>query len=77
MVSVNIKDTQVELLDIIHRLVPGDEIIITENERPIARLLPMSAKIPRPARRLGTLRGTVKMASDFDAPLEDFLEYEQ
>jgi hypothetical protein len=38
--------------------------------------VPPESPPPRPPRRLGTLRGTVRhMAPDFDAPLEDFKEY--
>jgi antitoxin (DNA-binding transcriptional repressor) of toxin-antitoxin stability system len=63
------------LSELIHELHPGDEVVITEGERPVARLLPATAPA-RKARQLGTLRGTVKhVAPDFDAPLGDFKEY--
>lgn len=32
-------------------------------------------KVPKKKRKLGTLKGKIKMAKDFDAPLEDFAEY--
>ena len=50
-----------------------------ENNLELARLLWQKARAeetPKPMRRLGTLRGSVlSMAPDFDAPLEDFREY--
>jgi len=76
MTTVTLKEAQTALADLIHRLAPGDEVVITENDQPVARLVPTSP-IPKMARRqLGTMKGTVLyMAPDFDAPLEDFGEY--
>ncbi|HLQ43470.1 MAG TPA: DUF2281 domain-containing protein [Planctomycetaceae bacterium] len=73
MSTVTLEEATASLMQLIHRLTPGEEVIITQDDRPIARLLP--AEAPR-ERQLGTLRGTVLyMAPDFDAPLEDFREY--
>lgn len=59
------------LVDLIHRLPPGEEVIITDNDIPVARLVATSAT--QPLRKLGTLSGTVQyLAPDFDAPLEGF-----
>lgn len=75
MSTVTLQEAQATLADLIHRLSPGDEVVITENDRPVARLVAS----PPPAqnlRQLGTMKGTVLyMAPDFDAPLEDFKEY--
>jgi len=73
MTSISIADAQAKLADLIHGLAPGDEVVITENDQPIARLVPASQ---RGERKLGTLKGSVLyMAPDFDAPLDDFKEY--
>jgi prevent-host-death family protein len=74
MSTVTIEEAQATLLDLIHRLQPDEEVVITENNQPVARLI---TAIPnRSVRKLGTLKGTVLyMAPDFDAPLEDFKEY--
>ena len=75
MATVTIQEAQAKLTDLIHRLAPGEELVITENDSPVARLLSLGANGQSP-RRLGTLRGTVlHIAPDFDAPLEDFEEY--
>jgi antitoxin (DNA-binding transcriptional repressor) of toxin-antitoxin stability system len=75
MTTVTLKEAQSALADLIHRLAPGEEVVITENDQPVARLIP-TPPTPRVARRqLGTMKGTVlSMAPDFDAPLEDFGE---
>lgn len=75
MASVTIQEAQARLPELIRRLTPGDEVVITENDRPVARLV-QSPAMSQWRRQLGTMKGTVlKMAAEFDAPLEDFREY--
>jgi prevent-host-death family protein len=76
MATITIQEAQATLSELIHRLAPGDEVVITENNKPIARLVTSAATPRGKPRQLGTLRGTVlHVACDFDAPLEDFKEY--
>ena len=76
MPTVTIEEAQAKLSDLIHGLQPDEELVITENDQPIARLIPANIPAQRKPRQSGTLRGTVLyMAPDFDAPLEDFKEY--
>ncbi|MBC8868167.1 MAG: DUF2281 domain-containing protein [Planctomycetes bacterium] len=76
MRNVSIQDAQAKLPELLHGLIPGDEVVIVENDQPVARIVSAAGQPQRPPRRLGTLRGTVLyMATDFDAPLEDFKEY--
>lgn len=74
MTSLPIQQVQAQLPELIHQLAPGDEVVITENDQPVARILPPLS--PPASRKLGSLRGTVLyLAPDFDAPLEEFKEY--
>jgi prevent-host-death family protein len=76
MATVTIQQAQTTLSELIHRLSLGEEVIITDNTGPVARLVPTPKLPKRPVRELGTMRGTVlAMAPDFDAPLADFKEY--
>jgi len=79
MTSIPIQQAQANLPDLIHQLAPGDEVVITENDEPVARIVPpLSAPshLGESTRKLGSLSGTVLyMAPDFDAPLEQFMEY--
>ena len=79
MPAVTIKHAQDHLAELIHQLKPGDEVLIVENEQPIARLsIPVTDSATREPRRPGTLRGTVTfMALDFNAPLDVFEEYSE
>ena len=75
MSNVRVEDAQGRLSELIQRLGPGEEIVLTEHDQPVARLIAASAK-PRKPRQPGTLRGSVLyMAEDFDAPLDEFKEY--
>jgi prevent-host-death family protein len=74
--TLTIEEARNKLGELIHRLTPGDEVVITENDQPVARLVPAAPlREPRKDPRLGTLRGTVLSMEYFDDPLEDFQEY--
>ena len=56
-----------ELLDL---AINGEEIVITQNDKPVAKISP----IKRPLKR-GSAKGKVWMSEDLDEPIEDFQEY--
>jgi prevent-host-death family protein len=69
---ITVEEAQTKLKELIRQLAPGEEVVITENQQPVAKLVGAQ----RAERKLGTLKGTVLyMAPDFDAPLDDFKEY--
>jgi antitoxin (DNA-binding transcriptional repressor) of toxin-antitoxin stability system len=75
MTAIDIGRAQAELPALVHQLAPGEEVVITENGAPVARLVAEPPPAAKP-RQPGTLRGTVLyMAPDFDAPLDEFKEY--
>jgi antitoxin (DNA-binding transcriptional repressor) of toxin-antitoxin stability system len=74
--TITVEEAQINLKDLIHQLAPGSEIIITENQQPVAKLVsaPAKAATQRPAP--GMFPGSiVYMAPDFDEPLDEFKEY--
>ena len=76
MTYVSITEAQAKLPELVHGLTSGEEVVIVENDLPVARIVAPVVQQQRPLRRLGTMRGTVLyMASDFDAPLEEFKDY--
>jgi antitoxin (DNA-binding transcriptional repressor) of toxin-antitoxin stability system len=75
MTTITIQEAQASLPDLIHKLAPGEEVVIMENDKPVARLTPTPPEPPKKLRPLGTLRGTVLSMEHFDDPLEEFEEY--
>jgi antitoxin (DNA-binding transcriptional repressor) of toxin-antitoxin stability system len=77
MPTVTIEEAQARLPELIDHLAAGEELLITRNQQPIARLSAEEKKVARPVRPgPGLCKGAiVYMAPDFDAPLEDLKEY--
>ncbi len=73
--TISVEEAQTKLRELIDKLAPGEEVVITHNEKPVARLVGEHPhRLPRPAPGLG--KGTILyMAPDFDEPLEEFKEY--
>jgi antitoxin (DNA-binding transcriptional repressor) of toxin-antitoxin stability system len=69
---IPIEEAQAKLKELIDRLSFGEELVIIENQRPVAKLVGQASTEPvRPAPGLG--KGSILyMAPDFDEPLEDF-----
>jgi prevent-host-death family protein len=71
--TISIEEAQAKLADLIHRLHSGEEVVITENNQPVARLVPARSESLHQPRQPGMLKGSVLyMAPDFDAPLDEF-----
>jgi antitoxin (DNA-binding transcriptional repressor) of toxin-antitoxin stability system len=76
MHTVTIQEAQSHLPEILDRLTPGEEVVITRDDRPIATIRAASSTPSPKPRQLGTLKGSVLyMAPDFDAIPEGFEEY--
>ena len=69
MAEVNVYEAKTHLSRLLDRAQGGEEIVITRHGRPVARLGPIRDRPP--ARKLGALRGRIRMSNDFDAPLPD------
>jgi len=74
---VTLEDAQAHLADLIAKAAPGEEIVITQDDKPVARLI--AERVPRMQPRVpGSAKGMIAyMADDFDAPIEDFKDYMQ
>lgn len=73
MTTVNIHQAKTHLSRLVDEAVAGGEVVIARANRPLVRLVPIAeARAPR---RLGTAAGRVRIAEDFDAPLDDFDAY--
>lgn len=72
--AVTLKEAQERLPQLLEQLQPGEEFTITQNGKPFA-LVKKAERISWPC-KAGSAAGKIRMAPDFDAPLEDFKEYE-
>lgn len=74
MVTATIQEAQVHLAALIAQLKPGEELVIIERNRPVARLVAeRSDKFG--SRRPGSAIGKLTIVEDDEAHLEDFREY--
>jgi prevent-host-death family protein len=74
MAMVTIQEAQAKLSDLIHTLAPGEEVVITENNQPVAKLARAEPEKKWPC-KAGSAKGRIRLAPDFDEPLEAFKEY--
>jgi antitoxin (DNA-binding transcriptional repressor) of toxin-antitoxin stability system len=71
--TIPLEEAQARLAELIEHLSPGDEIVITREEQPVAKLVG-SRPAPRP-RQPGNCKGMLTIVSDDDEHLKDFEEY--
>jgi prevent-host-death family protein len=67
--TVSLYEAKTRLSHLVDRAARGEEVVITRHGRPAARLV--AARAGRTPRKLGALRGKIRIARDFDAPLPD------
>jgi prevent-host-death family protein len=72
MRTVNIHDAKSQFSKLIEAVKQGEEIVIAKGGKPVAMLVPMSAQ--KLVRQPGAMKGKIKIAADFDAPLPDDLQ---
>jgi prevent-host-death family protein len=73
MASVTVHQAKTQLSRLIQGALRGEEIVITRNHEPVAKLVALpGAKVKR---RLGGAKGKLRILPGFDEPLKDFTEY--
>ena len=84
MNTIPLHEAQANLTDLVHSLSPGQVLTITENDRPVARLIPVPIIHQRPPRprppitgvpKAGQYEGRLVVPDDFKEPLEEMREY--
>jgi prevent-host-death family protein len=74
MQTVSVYEAKTKLSRLIAAAEDGEEIVICRGKVPVARLVGLKRKKGR--RQLGSARVEFEIADDFDAPLEDFADYQ-
>jgi antitoxin (DNA-binding transcriptional repressor) of toxin-antitoxin stability system len=71
---VTIEHAQTNLRELIDHLAPGDEVVITRDQTPIAKLVSQKA-LSRQPRKPGSAKGKLTILAEDDDHLKDFEEY--
>lgn len=72
MSRIELKEAQEHLPELVEQAAGGEEVVITRDDRPLARLVAVQQKRQR---QFGSARGLIKIADDVEEPLEDFRDY--
>lgn len=68
-ITVDVREAQVHLKDLLSQVLAGKEIVLTEGNSPVARLVPVDS-ITTP-RMPGLHFGAIWTSPDFDEPLPE------
>lgn len=67
---VDVGDAKTQLSELVQQPARGEDVILTSEGKPVARLVPISSAPDR--REFGSAKGLIKIGDDFDAPLDGF-----
>ena len=71
--SISLEEAQATLPDLISNLGPGEEVVITKDDQPVAELRSLGAG--KPQARFGSCKGMLTIVAEDAEHLEDFKEY--
>lgn len=72
--TVTITEAQAKLPELVAQLGDGDEIVITQDQKPIAKLVSQKSVVRKP-RKAGSAKGKLVVLQEDDEHLKDFQEY--
>jgi prevent-host-death family protein len=71
--TVTIHEAKTQFSKLVRRAEAGEEIVVRRGKEPVARIVPLEKS--GGVRGFGSMKGEIRIAEDFDEPLEDFAEY--
>jgi antitoxin (DNA-binding transcriptional repressor) of toxin-antitoxin stability system len=71
---MTIEEDQTKLSEVIDKLAPGEEVLITRNAQPVAKLVGQQRPIRKP-RQPGSAKGKLVILAEDDEHLKDFKDY--
>jgi len=74
--TVTVEEAQAKLPELIEKLAPGEELVITRNNQPLAKLVLEKPPVRKP-RQPGSAKGKLIIMTEDEQHLEDFKEYMQ
>ena len=73
-VAYNMYQAKTKLSQLVNEALSGKQVILMNRGEPVAMVVPIP-KFRRP-RKLGFLKGKLKLLKGWDKPLEDFADYQ-
>jgi antitoxin (DNA-binding transcriptional repressor) of toxin-antitoxin stability system len=73
--TVTLEEAQIRLAELIEHLAPGDAIVITRENAPVARLMREPPTPRREPRKPGVGKGMITLLVEDEEHLEGFAEY--
>lgn len=69
METVNIYEAKTRLSQLVDKAAAGEDVVVSRNGKPLVRI----TRLEEPKRKIkfGVLKGKVKVAAGFDAPLSE------
>jgi antitoxin (DNA-binding transcriptional repressor) of toxin-antitoxin stability system len=71
--TVSVEQAQISLKELIQKTSLGEQVVITQNQKPVAELRAVTPTKPIPV--FGSCKGMLTIISDDDDHLTDFAEY--
>jgi antitoxin (DNA-binding transcriptional repressor) of toxin-antitoxin stability system len=72
--TITVEEAQAHLKELIGSLGPGEELVITEGQRAVAKIVGQGPAARKP-RRAGSAKGKLIILKEDDEHLKDFEEY--
>jgi prevent-host-death family protein len=74
METVNIHEAKTHLSRLVEKAAKGESFIIAKAGKPMVKVVPLSAEEKPTSRRLGFMRGEIKIPDDFDTMGQEEIE---
>ena len=71
---MSVNEVQARLPELVKQIASGDEVVITDHDEPVARLVRQEVDQPL-IRRPGSAKGKLRIVADDDEHLADFRDY--
>ena len=72
--TYNMYEAKTKLSELVHQARHGTQVILMNRGVPVAMIVPIQRSQQR--RELGFLKGKIKLTRGWDAPIEDFKDYQ-
>ncbi len=71
---VNMHEAKTQLSKLVEKAAKGEPFIIARAGKPLVKVVPLDAPSPKRVRRIGALKGQIKVPDDFDTMMSKEIE---